>query len=132
MVEVLIAFMLTAIAIISLLGLQNTGWKSMAKSDYVGRAAEILHNRLETYQYNLANPCNDVTTGDQAEETIRTSGANQTVRGDITYTVNANITQISDNPQGFVVTVRVTWTGNNTGISESLSITRQDIYRFGC
>lgn len=134
MVEVLIAIMLTSVAIIPILSLQSTAWKTMAKSDYVGRAAEILHNRLEAYECEISNPCNAVTPGDQAEETIRTSGQNQAVKGDVEYTVNAKIEEFPEinKPPTFVVTVQITWKGNDKGISESLSITRQDIYKFGC
>jgi len=131
MIEVLIAIFLTSVAVISILALQPTGWKAMAKSDYAGRAAEVLYNTLETYQVRLSNPCNSVTLGTQTQTTVTTSGETA-IRGDITYTVNAEITQTNVNPQTFVVTVTVTWPGNTRGISESLSISRQEIYKFGC
>jgi Tfp pilus assembly protein PilV len=129
MVEVLIAILLTAIGLITLSSLQDTGWRSMAKSDYFGRAAGILNNTLESYYAAIANPSNPVTTGPQTEDTVTTSGGTA-IKGDITYTVNATITQINPDPQSFVVTVTITWPGNTQGISESLTVTRQDSYKF--
>lgn len=131
MIEVLIAIFLTSVAVISILALQPTGWKAMAKSDYVGRAAEILYKTLEEYQVEISNPCNSVALGVQAVQTVTTSGG-MAIRGDITFTINAEVTQTNVDPQTFVVTVTVTWPGNIKGISESLSITRQKEYQFGC
>ncbi|HNQ65260.1 MAG TPA: hypothetical protein PLS33_04325 [Smithella sp.] len=132
MVEVLIAIFLTSVAVLSILALQPSGWKAMAKSDFAGRAAEVLYNTLEDYQVRISNPCNAVTTGNQAQQTVTTSGETDAIQGDITYTVDVNIVQTNVDPQTFVVTVTVTWPGNTRGISESLSITRQEIYKFGC
>ena len=58
MVEVLIAIFLTSVAVLSILALQPSGWKAMAKSDFAGRAAEVLYNTLEDYQVRISNPCN--------------------------------------------------------------------------
>jgi hypothetical protein len=80
----------------------------------------------------ISNPCNAVTTGNQVQQTVTTSGEADAIQGDITYTVDVNIVQTNVDPQTFVVTVTVTWPGNTRGISESLSITRQEIYKFGC
>jgi Tfp pilus assembly protein PilV len=132
MVEMVIAIFLTSVAVLSLLSLQPSGWRYMAKADYMGRAAEILHSTLEAYETNISNPCNSVTTGAQTQASITTSGSGTAIKGDIRYTVDANITQTNADPQTFVVTVTITWTGNTTGISESMAITRQESYKFGC
>ena len=53
----------------------------------------------------------------------------------VTYTVTVTITQIIWDPPGpesYLVTVKVVWPGNTTGISESLEVSRQVSYIFGC
>jgi len=133
MLEVLIAIVLTSLGVLSLLALQPTGWKSMAKADYVGRAAEVLYNRMQFYEAYIANPCNPVTTGTQNVTTVTTSGGTA-IRGDITYTVNATITLVNADPQAYSVWVNVIWPGNTQGLTETMTVVRQGIYRFpaGC
>ena len=130
MVEVLIAIMLISVGLITLASLQDTGWRSMAKSDYVGRAAGILHDTLERYYVTIANPSNAVSIGTQAEEEVTTSGRSTPIRGDVTYTVKAIITQTNAEPQTFLVTVNVAWPGSSKGISESVEVSRQESYEF--
>jgi len=132
MLEVLIAIVLTSLGVLSLLALQPTGWKSMAKADYVGRAAEVLYNRMQFYEARIANPCNPVTPGAQPVTTARTSGGTAAIRGDVTYTINATITQIDS--QSYSVWVNVTWPGNTKGLTETMTVVRQGVYRFpaGC
>ena len=136
MIEVLIAIVLTTIGLVTLSSLQDTGWKSMAKADYVGRAAGILHYTLEEYEARIANPCyTPVPTGTQTLPPIQTSGGSTAIQGDVTYTVTVTITQIIWDPPGpesYLVTVKVVWPGNTTGISESLEVSRQVSYIFGC
>ena len=77
------------------------------------------------------NPCNAVTLGAQTQETIQVSGQNDAISGDVTYTVNTTIAAGVDT-RSCVVTVTVTWPTNTIGMSESLNVTRQELYRFGC
>ncbi len=135
MVEVLIAIMLISVGLITLASLQDTGWRSMAKADYVGRAAGILHNTLERYYVDIANPNNPVSVGDQewnelTYKTVTTSGSSTPIRGDVEYTIRVVITQTNADPEAFLVTVNVTWTGSPRGISESVEVSRQETYRF--
>jgi Tfp pilus assembly protein PilV len=134
MIEVLIAIFLTTIGIFALLSLQPTGWRTMARSDYLGRASGILYKTLEDYETLILNPCSTVTLGAQPQALVRVSGQGAAISGDVIYTVNTNIAQNGANTQAFVVTVTVTWQINATGISESLVVTRQELYRFpkGC
>lgn len=130
--EVVIAMFLTTVGVLALLSLQPSGWKAMAKADYLGRASGILYKALEENEARIMNPCNALTIwGAQPETTVRVSGQNDAISGDVTYTVNTTIVQ---DGTAFVVTVTVTWPTNATGISESLSITRQELHRFpaGC
>jgi Tfp pilus assembly protein PilV len=134
-IEVVIAIFLTTIGIMALLSLQPSGWRTMARSDYLGRASGILYKTLENYETVILNPCNAVALGAQAEALVRVSGQSDAISGDIIYTVNATLAQDAAIPQAFVVTVTVTWPPiNATGISESLVVTRQELHRFpaGC
>ena len=142
LVEVLIAIFLTTIGILAIMSLQPAGIRTMAKADYVGRASGILHKTLENYETRILNPCCAAPAmGAQTQATIRVSGPDTATSGDVTYTVNVNIAQdvmqdgATPNPNAFVVTVTVTWPANPTnGISESLSVARQELNRFpeGC
>jgi hypothetical protein len=130
MVEVLIALFLTMIGVIALLSMQPQGWLLSGRSDYLGRAAEVLHEQLESIEALIMNPCNSVTAG--GARNIRVSGMGSAQSGDITFTVTPTITLIGTNV--WRVTVRVTWPSNTTGISESIVVTRQEPFRFpaGC
>jgi Tfp pilus assembly protein PilV len=131
LIEVLIAMFLTTVGIMALLSLQPSGWQTMAKSDYIGRASGILYKTLEDQETLILNPCNAVATGVQPLATVQVSGQSAVITGDMTYTVNTTIAQ---DGAAFVVTVTVTWPANATGISESLAVTRQELHRFptGC
>jgi Tfp pilus assembly protein PilV len=134
MIEVLIAIFLTTTGIMALLSFQPTGWKTMARSDYLGRASGILYKTLENYETIILNPCNAVPTGAQDEVSIPVSGQGTAISGDMIYTVNATIAQDGASTNAFVVTVTVTWAGSTMGISESLTVARQELFRFpvGC
>ena len=135
MVEVLIAIFLTATAIMALLGLQNPGWRNMAKADYTGRAAGILYKTLELNESIILNPCNLVTPGTQTDSGVHSSGQTTAISGDVTYKVVTTIAYDGASTSAFVVTVTVTWPPINTvGISESMVVTGQEAYKFptGC
>lgn len=126
MIEVLIALFLTMIGVIALLSMQPQGWLLSGKSDYLGRAAEILHKELETKEALIMNPCNTVTEG-TFNKNVFSSGTGGAGRGDAPYTVQTTVTSIGVNV--WRLTIRVTWPGNNTGIRESIVITRQEYFR---
>jgi len=130
LIEVLIAIFLTTTGIMALLSLQPQGWKTMAKADYLGRASGILYKTLENYQTIIMNPCCAITTGAKPVVYTKVSGQSGTISGDITYTVNTTIAQDGASASAFVVTVTVTWPANATGIKESLTVARQELFRF--
>jgi Tfp pilus assembly protein PilV len=135
LIEVLIAIFLTTTGIMALLSLQPQGWKTMAKADYLGRASGILYKTLENYQTIIMNPCCAITTGAKPVVYVKVSGQSATISGDIQYTVNTTIAQDGASASAFVVTVTVTWPPiNATGIKESLTVARQELFRFptGC
>jgi len=132
LIEVLISIMLITVGILSLLTLQPSAWNLSLKSNYLGLAGSILHSELETNEMllmnpNYPNPCsanNPITL----TKTLNPSGQSTAQAGDLTFTVQ---TRIQDNLNStWSVRVGVTWQTNNTGISETRLITRQEPFRF--
>lgn len=138
MVEVLVAFLLTSVGIMAMLALQPTGWKTMAKADYVGRASGILYKTLEDNENLILNPCNSVTMGTTGPLSVKSSDQASVLPGDITYQVTTTtaLDANSTSTQGVVdVTVNVSWPPlNSTGISETMVVARQEMFRYptGC
>jgi Tfp pilus assembly protein PilV len=127
--EVIIAMLLTAVGIVALLSVQSPSLRLTARSDFAGRAAGILQKTLETEESFIMNSCNVVTVGTTTAN-VRISGMDAAQPGDVTYVVR---TQIATNPNGtFRVSVRVTWPGNTTGLSESIIVSRQQFFQQGC
>ena len=138
MAEVLVAVLLTSVGIIALLALQPTGWKTMAKADYVGRASGILYKTLEDNENFILNPCNQITPYGTTTITVKSSDEAAVIPGDIQYTVTTTtaLDASSTTTQGVVdVTVNVSWPPlNSKGISETIVVARQEAFRFptGC
>jgi Tfp pilus assembly protein PilV len=137
MAEVLVAVLLTSVGIMALLALQPTGWKTMAKADYVGRASGILYKTLEDNENCILNPCCTAAMG-TTTTTVKSSDQSTTITGDITYTVTVTMAAdaASTCSQPLVdVTVTVKWPPlNSKGISETMVVGRQENFRFptGC
>lgn len=126
MIEVSIALFLLSIAIMALVSLQPSAWRLASRSDYLGRAGGMLQTQLQVMEASIMNPNTSVTTG----TTTRTAypGGQTTARlGDIPFTVQTTTSSLGGN--AWLITVRVTWPGNATGISESLRVTRQEYFR---
>lgn len=124
MIEVLIALFLTMIGIMALISMQPQGWLLAGRSDYLGRAAGLLHEELETKEALIMNPCNTVTEG-TFSKTLFVGGTGGA--GDVRYTVQTTVTTIGTNV--WRLAIRVTWTGNAVGIRESIIVTRQEYFR---
>lgn len=131
LVEVLIASFLITFGILALLSLQPSAWSLSGRSDFLGRAAGLLHKEMETVEVFLMNPNNPnpcATTNPLiTTQNVYSSGQNTAQSGDIPYTIQTTIQDNGDN--SWTVRVRVTWPGNNTGISETLLVTRQENFR---
>jgi Tfp pilus assembly protein PilV len=131
LVEVVIAMFLTTVAVLAVLSLQAPAWKTTARADYLGRAAEIMHRQLESTESFIMNPRNTVTTGGPTTTTVITSGQGTSISGDATFTVNTTVTLIATNL--WRVDVQVTWPPlNNTGIRSSVIVARQQFFKSGC
>ena len=136
LIEVLISLFLTSFGILGLISMQPPAWNLSAKSDFLGRAGGILHKELQANEALILNPCNPnpckATNPLITVKNVYASGMNGAQEGDMAYTVRTTLTDNGGNT--WVVVVAVTWRGNNTGISESLVVTRQENFRFplGC
>jgi Tfp pilus assembly protein PilV len=121
-VEALIAAFLTAIAVISLLPMQDVSQRTGFRADYLGRAAGIMQSELELRENQIMI---GTTLTSPINQTITVSGQSG-VTGDATFnvvtTTTANVSPINS----WLVNVRVTWTGGPAnGINSSIIVTRQ-------
>lgn len=131
LIEAVIAVFLTIVGVLALFSLQPTAWQTASRSDYLGRAAGILHETLETQQSLIMNPCNAVAVGTTGPVAVFASGQGAAQPGDAPFNVTTTIATVGANV--WRVSVRVAWPGH-AGISESLVVTRQEGFRFpqGC
>ncbi len=132
LIEVLISLFLISVGMLAILSLQPSAWRLTSRSDFLGRAGELLHKEMETTEVLLMNPnFPNPVVGPNPLVTTRNvfiSGQGASQPGDMPFTLQ---TTILDNLNAsWRVQVRVTWAGNNTGISESLLVTRQENFRF--
>jgi hypothetical protein len=138
LIEVVIAIFLVAIGVMAILSMQPSAWRTIGKSDYLGRGAGILHRELELREAWIMNPCNVVPVGDRPVQNIIVSGLGAEVRGDATYTVNTNITQVVGATNTWTVRITVTWPDqvarSYRNLVESVDVAQQDGFRFpaGC
>jgi hypothetical protein len=138
LIEVVIAIFLVAVGVMATLSMQPSAWRTIGKSDYMGRGAGILHRELELREAWIANPCNVVPLGNRPVQNIIVSGLGAEVRGDATYTVNTNITAVGGTTNTWTVTVTVTWpdqvSRSYRNLLESVDVAQQDGFRFpaGC
>jgi Tfp pilus assembly protein PilV len=129
LLEIVIAVFLTVIGVLAIFSLQAPAWRTAARADYLGRAAEILQRQMEDREAFIMNSCNVVPTTTTTASVI-TSGMGAAVRGDATYIVSTTITPVGTNV--WRVTVTVTWPINPTGITSSMIVARQEFFKDGC
>jgi Tfp pilus assembly protein PilV len=127
MVESLIAILLTAIAIVALMPMQDNAIKTMSRSDYMGRAEGIMQSELESQENQIMN--SPVATafntvcivGIVNKPPVTVSGL-AGVTGDVSFNIKTTTTLPTAN--SCMVNVNVTWTGNATGIKSSVIASR--------
>jgi hypothetical protein len=123
-IEALMAALLTAVAVISLLPMQDTSMRTGFKSDYLGRATGIMQSTLETREYQIMNANNPLILG-TVTSTVTVSGQDA-IAGDATFNVVTTTSVNPSAPNSWLVNVRVTWTGGPAnGINSSIIVTRQ-------
>jgi Tfp pilus assembly protein PilV len=129
MIEVLIAILLTAVGLMTIMSLQSTSLRTVGKSDFLGRASGILYNELERNEAFIMNPSNTVIIGTTGPTPVLVSYQPAAVEGDITFQVTTVIDSLGANI--WRVTVTVTWPPlNPTGITENIVVAGQERYRF--
>lgn len=129
--EVVIAIFLTTVAVLAVMSMQPAAWKTSGRSDYMGRAAGLMHEELLRQESLIMNPCNAVTAGTTGPTTVYASRQTTAQSGDAAFQRTTTIASITTGV--WRVTVRIAWSGH-TGISESMVVTRQEGYRYpaGC
>jgi prepilin-type N-terminal cleavage/methylation domain-containing protein len=145
LVEGIIAIFLVSVGMMALLSTLSPAWRLSSKSDYLGRAAGIMYRELDAWELYIMNPCNGMAAQTNNWDRFKPGGstASWTVNssllaaqpGDAAYTVTTVITDISPVIPGTVWQVRVTVTWpplNNTGVTETVIVTRQEPFKFGC
>jgi Tfp pilus assembly protein PilV len=132
LIESIIAIVLVTIGLFAFLSLQPTSWKASAKSDYVGRGIMILNKELMAQELWIMNPCNTVAVG-TVNKTVYASSQETAQSGDAIFTVRTITSAVTGTTNTWKVTVTVSWPPLNvTGVTDSISITRQESFRFGC
>jgi len=131
LIEVIISVFITAVGIMAIFSLLSPAWKTVSKSDYLGRASGILYEQLMNQEARIMNPCCAVTVGTLPATVVYASGQTSAQPGDAQFNVTTTITALTANV--WRVSVRVAWTGN-AGVSESLIVSRQEGFVFpaGC
>ena len=144
--ECIIALLLTAIAVISLMSMQSLAWRGAGKSDYLGRAEGILQRELETYENNfmqattttcvglfscISCSCNGITPCTCNGTTPPWNSTYVITEDNISFTIKASA---CDNGAGacnntiplntWVVNVQITWPGSVNGIRSSIIVSR--------
>lgn len=128
-IEVVITLFLTAVGIMALLSMQPISWQTAGRADFMGRAAGILQGELERNEIRIMNPALTVTTGTTTRTIYPSNLTSGTTpqKGDVAYTVATTVSSLGST--AWRVDVRVTWPGNNRGIAESMTVTRQETFR---
>lgn len=131
LIEVLIALVILNVGVLGLLSIQPSGWKLSGRSDFLGRAAGLLHKELQVNEMAIMNPNNPNPCATSnpliRNQTVWASGQNSPQPGDAPFQIR---TTIQDQLNGtWLVSVTVTPPGSQVGISDSLLVTRQEHFR---
>ena len=150
LIEVVIAIFLVAFGVLTILSMQPSAWKLVGKSDYLGRAAGILHKELEIRETCVMNGCIPLATCQNsatypADYQVFASGVAGGVpgAGDAQYRVRTLITDTTlPDPPGatirnvkvYQVQVTVTWRDpmvlGDRNLVESAIVSVQGPYSF--
>jgi prepilin-type N-terminal cleavage/methylation domain-containing protein len=134
LIESVIAILLVSIGLLGLLSMQPSALQTTARTDYVGRAAMMLHKELTAQELRIMNPCNAVAAGTvTVSRNLYTSGQEAVQAGDIGFIVQTVTTGIAANMWRVTVTVSVPPpnTADIKDITGSIVVTRQEPFRFG-
>jgi len=131
LIEVVIATFLLAVGVLGILSLQPSAWRTVGKSDYLGRAAGILSGELEREEALIMNPNIAVVEGTTVT-VVRPSGQASSVTGDVLYMVATTISRPDPAVALWRVDVTVTWANqvanNYRNIQGSIVVSRQNAF----
>lgn len=125
-VECVIALLLTATAVISLVEMQSLAWRGAGKSDYLGRAQALLQRELERCEYSILRSVDipaDTKCMDQYGNDADCGAA------DAVFTINYLETTPATIPTNTrLLNVKITWPGSKSGIRSSIIVLPQSDY----
>ncbi|MFO7569308.1 MAG: hypothetical protein R6W75_05880 [Smithellaceae bacterium] len=127
LVESLIAIFLTAVAIVSLMPMQDISLRTGARADYLGRASYIMQSELEIREYFIMNQNNAIVLAQTVPfvKGFTLDGVLTTVAAERYFTVNTLINPVAGATNAWIINVQVTWPhGPTNGIKSSLIATR--------
>ena len=127
LVESLIAVFLTAVAIVSLMPMQDMSLRTGARADYLGRASYIMQSELETREYFIMNQHNAIVLAQTIPfvQGFTVDGLLTAVAAERFFTVNTLINPVAGATNAWIVNVQVTWPrGPTNGIRSSIIATR--------
>jgi len=128
--ECMIALLLTAIAVVSLMSMQSLAWRGAGKSDYLGRAEGILQREIETLENNfmvgtnasISCTCNGITPCTCNGTVPPWTSTYKITVDNIPFTVNASA-KVPVNST-WLINVQITWPGSVNGIKNSMLISQ--------
>jgi hypothetical protein len=128
--ECIIALLLTAIAVVSLMSMQSLAWRGAGKSDYLGRAEGIMQRELETYENNFmvgttastSCNCNGITPCTCSQTVPPWTSTYIITLDNIPFTVNVSANAPVNSK--WLVNVKVTWPGSVNGIKSSILVSQ--------
>lgn len=132
-IEMMVAVVITMIGVLSIFMLQSSSWKTVAKSDYLGRAAEILASELQREEVLILNPHwfvsitppNPPCVPVRASDPDADGSPGAAIDGDAQYCIMTR--REAAGIEAWRVTVTVRWPPlNNIGITETMVMTRQE------
>lgn len=133
LVEISIATFLTVVAVMAILTLQPRAWQTAGRSDYLGRAAGIMYRELASNETLLMNCCNALPA--DGTRTVLASLDAGAAAGDAAFTVQTTYRSLPTGnpiPTAWRVTVGISWATHPTPITDSVVVTRQNVFTSGC
>lgn len=127
LVECVIALLLSAVAIISLVEMQSLAWRGAGKSDYLGRSQALLQRELERCEYRILKGNNipaDTRWLDQYGNEVQEGAADAVFE---VYYLQTTPATIPANAR--LLNVKIKWPGSKTGISSSIIVLPQSDYQ---
>lgn len=120
LVESMIAVFLTTVAVIGLMSMQDTSWRTAGRSDLMGRAVGVMQSELEQREFQIMRGVVPVSPLNQNIQLTDVVG----VEGNVTLNVVTTTTLIGT--RRWLLNVRVMWPGPlPNSMTSSMIVTTQ-------